>query len=119
MKIEVGKSYLSNGKPIRILCTDRNNEYYPVIGLHEDGSIMYFAEDGSYAYSDEWNLVEVWEPTMNEWCWFWDNIDKPVSAHVSMYLGRDGELFRSSDFLTWDNCAKFIGELPSHLKGIR
>jgi hypothetical protein len=116
MKIEMGKKYTSNGEPIRILCTDRNLKDYPVIGLGDDGFVMYFTENGSYTYGEEYDLIEVWEPQEGEWCWFWDNNSEYV-AHLSKYSDIKGKFFNSYDGCAWDNCAKFMGELPEHLKG--
>jgi hypothetical protein len=115
MKIEMGKKYTSNGEPIRILCTDRNNRDYPVIGLRDDGYLSYFKENGEASAGPNHNLVEVWEPKEGEWCWFWDNSYKDV-AHLNKYSGMKDVLFNSIDGVYWDNCAKFTGELPEHLK---
>jgi hypothetical protein len=109
------KKYTSNGKAIRILCIDKPKGS-PVIGMIEEtGAIHHFKENGeSIAYSD-WDLVEVWEPHIGEWCWFWDN-SIYTNAQLIQYLESRGGLFISIDGWAWDNCSKFEGELPKHLK---
>lgn len=118
MKISMNKKYTSGGDPIRILCVDRNHGRYPVIGLLDNGYTMYFEENGRYVYSDElygnaYDLVEVWEPSVNEWCWFWD--EGSHNAHLRKYSNMKGRHFISTDNCYWDHCSKFIGELPGHL----
>jgi hypothetical protein len=119
MKIEMGKKYTSNGEPIRILCTDRNLKDYPVIGLGDDGFVMYFTENGSYTYGEEYDLIEVWEPQEGEWCWFWDH-KNPSTITVSSFVRvTEYGKFKSNTGNVWNYCAKFIGELPEHLKVVK
>lgn len=112
----MGVKYISNGKPIRILCTDRPNADYPVVGMCNGGFIMYFTEEGKGSYGEEYNLVEVWEPQEGEWCWFWDNSSRHPVTHLRVYSGKTDNFFRSADGCAWENCGKFTGELPEHLK---
>jgi hypothetical protein len=83
--------------------------------MYDDGSVMYFTENGSYLYGEKYNLIEVWEPQEGEWCW--NDYSLCVSSHVSMYSGMNGVFFESADGLSWDNCAKYTEKLPEHLKG--
>jgi hypothetical protein len=115
MKVEMGKKYTSNGESIRILCNDRNSIHYPVIGLRDDGYLSYFKENGEASAGPNHNLVEVWEPQVGEWCWFWDNTSKD-NTYLNKYSEMEGKLFVSTNKCAWDNCAKFTGELPEHLK---
>jgi hypothetical protein len=67
---------------------------------------------------DKYNLVEVWEPTENEWCLFWNNEKKNFTM-----LGQFKQMtwqgrFQNSVGITWEYCAKFNGTLPEHLKGL-
>jgi hypothetical protein len=120
MKVEMGKKYTSNGKKVRILCVDRPYSYeYPVVGMLNNGSIEYFKENGESFIDSRYNLIEVWQPQAGEWCWFWDDVAASMAIHLRMYLGMKGMLFKSIDGLSWDNCAKFIGELPEHLKNTK
>jgi hypothetical protein len=118
MKIEMGKKYTSDGKAVRILCTDRPNTSYNVIGMFNTGSIVFFKECGNSEYGNEHNLVEVWEPTEGELCWFW-NYKEQSYAYVGKFdkVANDG-MFKSSTGVYWLNCSKFIGELPEHLKDL-
>lgn len=52
MKIEAGKTYLTgNGHKVRVLCTDRNDAEYPVVGVSDDGQVVEYSETGKY-YAD-------------------------------------------------------------------
>ena len=119
MKIEMGKRYTSNGEPIRILCIDKPEKYSVIGMLEKTGVVQYFKKNGENAVFSSRDLVEVWEPTEGEWCWFWDDMSKQV-AHLRKYLKTYsemvGESFVSTDGCAWDNCAKFEGKLPEHLK---
>jgi hypothetical protein len=117
MKVEMGKKYTSGGRPVCILSVDRNDISYPIIGMRNDGSMFYFKEDGSCAFGEWYNLVEVWEPTVGEWCLFWDETAK-YHANLRRYSGMHGVSFKTIDGLSWTHCAKFNGELPEHLKGL-
>jgi hypothetical protein len=118
MKIEMGKKYTSKGKPVRILCTDRNNEY-PVIGIYYDnGIILSFDENGKSSILPSYDLQELWEPQEGEWCWFWDDSYENF-AHISKYLGMIDDFFKSADGRVWDNCRKFNKyELEDYIKRI-
>jgi hypothetical protein len=116
MKINMNKKYTSNGNPIRILCTDRKF-ILPVVCLFENGDIHYFSANGiSPSLDTKFNLQEVWEPQYGEWCLFWDDISKDMAIHLRIYACMKDVLFKSADGLSWENCAKFTGELPDHLK---
>jgi hypothetical protein len=116
MKIDMNKKYISDGKPIRILCTDRNDGKYPVIGISNEGSIITFTEDGKSPAWPTYNLVEAWEPQPSEWCLFW-NIEKPHFTILGQFqqITWDGR-FQSNVGTTWTYCAKFDGTLPKHLR---
>jgi hypothetical protein len=85
--------------------------------MEKTGDIRYFTENGENMAFISRNLVEVWEPQEGEWCWFWDNSYKYV-AHLNKYSGIKDVLFNSIDGVYWDNCNKFTGELPEHLKNL-
>lgn len=116
MQIEMGKKYTSGGEPIRILCTDRNDTYQ-VLGMYDNGRLLSFDKDGKSALMPFFDLQEFWEPSISEWCWFWDNNSKGVAVHISMYSRMIGASFESADGRVFDCCSKFNGELPGHLKG--
>jgi hypothetical protein len=116
MKISMDKKYTSNGKSIKILCTDRN-DLCPVIGLREDGGVYFFYEDGRNSIDTMFDLVEeVWTPTEGEWCWFWDT-DEDKNATLSRFQKVcDNGKIKSQCGNFWEYCSKFDGELPKHLK---
>jgi hypothetical protein len=117
MLIDMNKKYTSDGKPIRILCTDRFSVGgYTVLGIFNDGTVMFFKGNGKYPDSKCFNLVEVWEPQSDEWCLFWDN-DESKTAVLSKFVGTsESGLFKDCGYSSWQYCAKFTGELPEHLK---
>jgi hypothetical protein len=114
MKISMDKKYTCGGEPIRILCIDGNDSLYPVIGLRDDGTILKFREDGKC--TPEYNLVEVWEPQVGEWCLFTN--ETLIGAWLLQFLDNDDGRFHAlgvSD--SFDNCYKFAGTIPEYLKG--
>jgi hypothetical protein len=124
MKIEMGKQYTSNGEPIRILCTDRKIPKYPILGLqvNELGEeiIKIFTEFGAYSNNEDikYNLVEVWQPTVNEWCLFC-NDQKPHRTILDQFNEMtDNGKFQSVCGTIWNYCYKFDGTLPEYLKNI-
>jgi hypothetical protein len=120
MKIEIGKKYTSNGKNLRIVCIDRKDILgYKVVGIFDNGDIKCFRSNGDSALDSKYDLQEVWQPQYGEWCLFWDDISKDMAIHLRIYSCMKDMLFKSADGLSWENCTKFIGELPEHLKGLK
>jgi hypothetical protein len=122
MKVSINKKYTSGGRPIRILCTDREATDYPVVGIFENNDVLFFKENGENIDEDTWDLIEVWEPKLGEWCWFWNNntetddTSENIRAHGSIYSGMNDTHFKSIDDCIWDNCVKYASMLPEHLK---
>jgi hypothetical protein len=119
MKVEMGKKYTSNGKKVRILCVDRPDSVYTVVAMREDGAVSHFKKDGTSINGkwDSYNLIEVWEPTVGEWCWFWDdNNYNTILAKFELIHNDKG--FKCNAGGYWQHCVKFTGELPEHLKNI-
>jgi hypothetical protein len=118
MKIEIDKKYTSNGEPIRILCNDRNSIHYAVIGLRDDGYLLYFKENGESSAGPNYNLVESWEPQPYEWCLFTDTTF--YGAMLLQYLSTTitGRFHAKGAGISFDGCTKFTGELPEHLKDL-
>jgi hypothetical protein len=120
MKISIDKKYTSGGQAIKILCMDRNDytHYtYKVVGLCEDGDIRFFSETGYCSTSHRFNLVEVWEPTENEWCLFWDCNDSQYTILTKFKEKTVDGMFKTVDGYFWNYCDRFTGTLPEHLKG--
>jgi hypothetical protein len=118
MKIKMDKQYTSNGKRIKILCTDRPDDTHPVVGMDDDGTIHYFTKDGKCLFGATYDLVEVWEPTEGEWCWFFD-LNGQEGAILAKFQKRcPYGRYQTKNGSNWKYCLKFVGELPEHLKGI-
>jgi hypothetical protein len=115
MKVEMGKKYTSDGIAMRILCTDRHGRY-PVVGMVEKtGTMHYFKENGEDMFFSGDNLVEVWEPKEGEYCWFWNTCDCSHTLAKFKKMSSSGNSYWDK-YALWEHCAKFIGEVPEHLK---
>ena len=79
-------------------------------------------------YSDE---VQLWQPKVGEWCWFWNKcMDIDQSPRLAQFHLIVEELQKPMDFpafyqikykatklgYLYDFCEPFIGQLPTHLK---
>jgi hypothetical protein len=118
MKVEMGKKYISGGQPVRILCINRNDIRYPIVGVRSNGNMCYFREDGSCASGEGFDLVKIWEPQAGEWCLFWHR-EESGNAILDKFIGiSESGLFKACSRASWKYCAKFTGELPEHLKGL-
>jgi hypothetical protein len=114
MKISMDKKYTCGGEPIRILCIDGNDSLYPVIGMRDDGTMLKFREDGKC--TPEYNLVEVWEPVVGEWCLFTD--ETFIGACLLPFLDKArGRFYAMGVSDCFDNCDRFTGTFPENLKG--
>jgi hypothetical protein len=117
VKIEMGKKYTSNGKNLRIVCIDREDILgYKVVGIFDNGDIKCFRYNGDSALDSKYDLQEVWEPQVDEWCWFWDNEEPRIAVLAKFIRTFKSYLFQSNNYSTWDNCAKFDGTIPEHLR---
>jgi hypothetical protein len=116
MLIEMNKKYTSNGELVRILCTDRYNDNgYTVVGMRDDGIIVYFTKDGKSASWPTYNLIEIWEPKRGEWCLFSD--ETFIGARLMQFSNNLFDKFQAlGEQHNFRHCAKFTGELPEHLK---
>jgi hypothetical protein len=112
MTVSMDKKYTSDGKPIRILCTDRPSGEC-VIGMFPNGQLGYFTCTGYSQDGRSWDLVEVWEPQVNEWCLFYnENANRCMLSKFEKVF--DG-MFRSTDGCHWKYCYRFDGTLPEQL----
>jgi hypothetical protein len=118
MKIDMNKKYLSCGVSIRILCTDRNNTNFPVVGLFDDGQVHYFTEYGRHSSDAMYDLIDSFEPIQGEWYWFWDNMDGHKAVHLAKFDKKVYHLFKSADGKLWQRCTEFTGDIPDFLKEV-
>ena len=64
--------------------------------------------------------LELWQPKVGEWCWFW-NRDKPNKPKLKQLYSINYEhdvhwTYKTIDCKTYQHCEPFIGQLPTHLK---
>lgn len=104
-----------------------------------DGKNIYkFIEPSStYSYELSLNRCELWQPKLNDWCWFYDipHYDMPVlqkfvttigdyyialndfnSKHTNLESVPSFEKGISHSYNKWKYCEPFLGTLPSTLK---
>jgi hypothetical protein len=105
--IDRGGSY-----SVKVEFPDGNYSTYTVEGYCDKGD----ATPMLYPAKPE-ITVPKWQPKEGEWCWFWDEIKaETVLGRFSMM---SGNRFQCNLCLKWQNCAPFIGELPTHLKEVQ
>jgi hypothetical protein len=120
MKVEIGKKYTSNGKNLRVVCIDREDTLgYKVVGVFDNGDIKCFRVNGDSALDSKYDLIEVWEPTDGEWCWFWNKGRYESLTLARFILTDNSEKFYSYGLCGWECCIKFDGTFPEHLKNIK
>lgn len=112
MTVDINKQYTSNGRPVRILCTDRPCNK-SVVTMDEDGCIGTFTLEGKWLYSkDSCNdLKEVWTPTEGELCYFWDCPNNALAVR-KFYRTNNTGTHIDSNGTHWGYCAPFDGNLP-------
>jgi hypothetical protein len=65
MIVDINKKYIVDGLPVRILCTNANNDKNPVIVLNQHGRASNYSITGKHQHYKQLNLVEL-PGTMNE-----------------------------------------------------
>lgn len=102
--IDTSKQWTYNGKQVRIYA-DGSDTFTKSIHA------AYRAEEGWRLVSlDESDLVKVWEPKLNDWCYFWDSLQH--GCHVRKFAKHAKEGYVDSSNIYWIFCAQFKGELP-------
>ncbi len=83
-KIEMGKQYKTrSGRPVRILCTDRNHPIYPVIALlpgTASESTQTYTKDGSWSSSGAENILDLIEVKPRVKREYWLNVYRTFSS---------------------------------------
>jgi hypothetical protein len=109
------KQYTSNGKPVRILCTDKAGEY-PVVAIIEGCAfVMTFTSEGKYRADESCieNLKEVPTPTEGELCYFWNCSDDIRGLAIRKFKTSHNNKCHVDTFgAHWKYCAIFDGNLP-------
>jgi hypothetical protein len=114
MTIDINKEYTSDGKPVRILCTDKCGDY-PVVAIVGEYDVSTFTLEGRYNinYSCSDDLKEVWTPTEGELCYFWDCSDDPRGVVVRKFKSSpEPHCHFDVINIAWKHCAPFDGNLP-------
>ena len=91
-----------NLRPIQITSIYESNTRPGILGLKSKGTVL---------YSDE---VELWQPIVGEWCWFWD--ENYTTAILAKFENISNGLFVEHHGNIFEYCEPFIGQLPTHLK---
>ena len=58
--------------------------------------------------------LELWQPKVGEWCWFWD--ENYTTAILAKFENISNGLFVEHHGNIFEYCEPFIGQLPTHLK---
>jgi hypothetical protein len=116
MTVSMDKQYTSNGKPVRILCTDKPGDY-PVVTII-DCSVATFTLEGRYRTNDSCieDLKEVWTPKCGELCYFWNCSDE-VKGDRGIIVRKfkssiEPHCYFDMTNIAWKHCAPFDGTLP-------
>ena len=127
MKITLDKKYTTiNNKEVRVYDIDGTSPYYVHGAILDNGTwyLLKWTEDGHTHISscyNVYNLKEMWIPSLMEPCLFWDN-DTLDNIILLRFAGMNGNSFQGKytededNWLSYDNCMKFTGELPIHLR---
>ena len=66
------------------------------------------------------NEIELWQPEIGEWCWFWEIDSNPKLCQYSKYINGEYEALSIDPYYELEGhfgfCEPFIGELPSFIK---
>jgi hypothetical protein len=101
------------------LCIDREDTFgYKVIGMTDNGNIKFFKANGDNAFDSKYDLVEAGEPKEGEWCLFTDSTFYGAVLLPYLNTTTTGRFHAIGTTSSFDNCAKFTGELPEHLKDV-
>ncbi len=112
MTISMDKQYTSDGKPVRILCTDRVNTIKPIIALIDGRWVEEFTAEGKWLICKDSHrdLKEAWTPKCGELCYFWEDGYSRIVVDV---FQKKRELFYIDSLnSSWQYCAPFDGTLP-------
>ena len=127
MKITLDKKYTTdNSKEVRIYDIDGKSPYSVHGAVLDKGTwyLLKWTEDGHTHISscyNVYNLKEMWIPSLMEPCLFWDN-DTLDNIILLRFAGMNGSRFEGKytededNWLFYDNCMKFTGELPIHFR---
>jgi hypothetical protein len=113
MTISMDKQYTSNGRPVRILCTDKGGDF-PIVAIVGEEAHT-FTLEGKFmktrCSSDD--LKEIWTPTKGELCYFWDFADDVKGLAVRKFkTSLNTECHIDTNNAPWKHCAPFDGNLP-------
>jgi len=107
MKIESGKTYITrDGHKVRIICTDRNDSDYPVIGLiyvNNREEVVVFTREGEPLLSNEkheYDLVEEYN------IWHDVEVDTPVLVKLDVtgeWVKRHFAKYEDGKVYTWNH----------------
>ena len=83
--------------------------------VHPDANAPWKLSQNSINHLDN-SKLELWQPQLGEWCWFWDLGNFPELRQFKRIL--ISNKYESYQTFTYDYCEPFLGKLPTTLKGL-
>ena len=83
--------------------------------VHPDAKAPWKLSQNSINHLDN-SKLELWQPQLGEWCWFWDSGNFPELRQFKRIL--ISNKYQSYQTFTYDYCEPFLGKLPTTLKGL-
>ena len=83
--------------------------------VHPDANAPWKLSQNSINHLDN-SKLELWQPQLGEWCWFWDSGNFPELRQFKRIL--ISNKYQSYQTFTYDYCEPFLGKLPTTLKGL-
>ena len=83
--------------------------------VHQDANTPWKLSQNSIDHLDN-SKLELWQPQLGEWCWFWDSGNFPELRQFKKNL--ISNKYQSYQTFTYDYCEPLLGKLPTPLKGL-
>ena len=83
--------------------------------VHPDANAPWKLSQNSINHLDN-SKLELWQPQLGEWCWFWNSGNFPELRQFKRIL--ISNKYQSYQTFTYDYCEPFLGKLPTTLKGL-
>ena len=84
--------------------------------VHPDANAPWKLSQNSINHLDN-SKLELWQPQLGEWCWFWDSDNFPPRLRQFKRLTLSNK-YESYQGLVYFYCEPFLGQLPTTLTGL-